>query len=838
MSHQSISQIIHRSLFHWLLLPSLAITVVVGVLLTLLMRSHFEESSDLAVQLYARHVSAYAHDATQGLAALSEQLGQSGPERQERLIDDFMHSSPVFSRLLLVAEDGRIQASSPAGARGHSFGLELSEQAGAGRLLLSRPLLSPDTGRLTIAMGLRDPAGRMVVGELDLDRLQSHIQGLQPTSGGMIVLTDAYGTLIVHPDLGAVSRQDNLGALDPIRQSGPLPATTLYQDGDGLRFGTSLRLPESGWVVLASAPMLAVLGPILRSSTLLLLVVAAMLALVTMRIRQVLGARVVAPLERFTGDIARVASGDYSPARGVRSYSASELEEAERSFIEMADKVRTREEELRESENRFRQVVENVREAFWIRDIRTQRILYASPAFESVFGIPLAELRDNPMAGYSQLVEQDAPSVMEGYRLLREQGRPMNLEYRIRKSGGGLVWIRSKAFPVAEGDTPPSRIVGIAEDITEAKRYQQALETLVQGTSASTGSEFFYSLTRTLAQALETPHAIVTEFLGDPPLRARSLAFWKDGEHAENFEYDLARTPSDEVRRTGFCCHEGDLLQRFPGDSFLDDLQAHSYMGVALRDSRGEVCGHLAVLTPGPLPLADAARSILSVFSARAGAELERLRNVQAMAQSLNEKEILLKEIHHRVKNNLQVISSLLSLQMLQIEDPAITEMFRESCDRIRSIALVHEELYRFKDLAHIDVSTYVATLTQRLLESHPLSGVAIVRNVDSASLPVNSAVPLGLILNELLTNAFKHAFPDGRTGAITVRFREDPDRFLLRVSDDGVGMPPDFRPEFAESLGMQLVHNLTLQLRGALEQGAGPDGVGSVFSITFPKGE
>lgn len=837
MPQQSISRIVHRSLFHWLLLPSLAITVVVGGLLMLLMRSHFEESSDLAVRLYARHVRAYVHDATQGLAALSEQLGQSGLERQERLMDDFIHSSPVFSKLLLVAVDGRIQASSPAGSQGRSFGLELS-QGDARNLLLSRPLLSPDTGRLTIAMGLRDPTGRMVVGELDLDRLQKHIQGLEPTNGGMIVLTDSYGTLIAHPDAGAVSRQDNLGALAPLRESGPRPATTLYRDADGLRFGTSLRLQENGWVVLASAPMLSVMGPILRSSALLLLAVAAMLALVTMRIRQVLGERVVAPLERFTGDIARVAGGDYTPAPDVPPYSASELAEAQRTFVEMEAKVRFREEELRESESRFRQVVENVREAFWIRDIETQRILYASPAFESVFGVPLPELLNDPMAGYSQLLDEDRPKVMEAFHQLRDLGQPLNMEYRIRKPGGAIAWIRAKAFPVGGGSGPHSRIVGTAEDITEAKSYKQALETLMKGTSASTGREFFYSLTRTLAQALQTPHAIATEFLGDPPDKARSLAFWKNGAHAENFEYDLAATPTDEVRRTGFFCLEADLQQRFPDDPFLEDLRAHSYMGIVLRDSQGEVCGHLAVLTPDPLPQADTARSILTVFSARAGAELERLRNVRAMTRSLAEKEILLKEIHHRVKNNLQVISSLLSLQMLQIEDRQIVEMFRESCDRIRSIALVHEELYRFKDLAHIDVSAYVATLTQRLMENHPLSGVAIVRNVDAASLPVNSAVPLGLILNELLTNAFKHAFPGGRQGTVTVRFREDPDRFLLRVSDDGAGMPPDFRVELSESLGMQLVHNLTLQLRGTLAQGAGPEGVGSVFSISFPKGE
>ncbi len=835
MHPPTISRIIHRSLFYWLLLPCLLITALVGVYTALWMRAHFTESSNLAVETLSRHVQATIGDASHGLAALCARLHATPPGNRERLMADFLDATPHLSRLIYLGPGRRIEAAVPPGTRGHDFPLELSEVKSAS-LILSRPFLSPATGRLAIYLGHVAPDGLALVGELNLEQLQSHIQSLKPLRQGRIVLTDAFGNVISHPDEGLIARQENLGGLELVRESGPRPTTSLYRDADGLRFGTAIRLQDTGWVVLASASTTTVLAPILRSTAILLVLVAGMLIFVTIRTRQVLGERVVEPLEHFTQAIPKVAAGDYAAVEAVHPFASRELAQAEHEFIAMARTIRAREEELRESEGRFRQVVENVREVFWVRDMATEGILYLSPAFEAVFGLPRETVEEDNQAFYRLLLDEDKPRVREAYDRLRRDRLPMDLEYRIRKPDGSLAWIRSKAFPVEDRRGEYTRIVGIAEDITEAKRYHQSLQTIVQGTSSTTGSQFFYSLTQTLAEALEAPHALVTEFLGDPPDRARTLAFWRDGGHADNFEYDLAGTPSDAVREQGFCCNEGDLQERFPGDTFLRELDARAYMGIALVDSQGRPAGHLAVLTPGTLPEERTARSILAVFSARAGAELERLRAERAIAQSLREKEILLKEIHHRVKNNLQVISSLLNLQMLQVTDPLTIEMLEESRDRIRSIALVHEELYRFNDLAHIDVGAYVATLAKKLTESHARPGIVLERDVDDASLPVNSAVPMGLILNELLTNAFKHAFPGTDRGRIFVRFREEPERFVLRVEDDGVGMPTGFRADLAESLGMQLIHNLTLQLRGTLEMATPEGGQGSAFTITFPK--
>jgi PAS domain S-box-containing protein len=203
---------------------------------------------------------------------------------------------------------------------------------------------------------------------------------------------------------------------------------------------------------------------------------------------------------------------------------------------------------------------------------------------------------------------------------------------------------------------------------------------------------------------------------------------------------------------------------------------------------------------------------------------------------SLREKEVLLEEIHHRVKNNLQVISSLLRLQSAHVRDRATLEMFNESGNRIRSMALVHEKLYQSADLSRLDFTEYVRSLTDLLVRSYQAetSRVTVRTTVEDVRLGIDAAVPLGLIINELVSNCLKYAFPSGRRGEVRVDLRpDDGERYLLRVVDDGVGLPAGFDPRTTETLGMQLVCALTEQLGGTIE--LVPSG-GTEFRIRFPR--
>lgn len=201
---------------------------------------------------------------------------------------------------------------------------------------------------------------------------------------------------------------------------------------------------------------------------------------------------------------------------------------------------------------------------------------------------------------------------------------------------------------------------------------------------------------------------------------------------------------------------------------------------------------------------------------------------------SLQEKEALLQEIHHRVKNNLQIIASLLSLQSGYIQDPQMLTQFKESQGRIRSMALIHEKLYQSETLAAVDLADYVRTLVNILMRSYSATGaVRLETCLETASVSIDTAVPVGLMLNELLTNALKYAFPDGRKGCLRVSLRCTADGLIcLGVHDDGVGLPADLKLDQAKTLGLRLVRMFAQQLRAEVTLGS--DAGGTCFDIQF----
>jgi PAS domain S-box-containing protein len=212
----------------------------------------------------------------------------------------------------------------------------------------------------------------------------------------------------------------------------------------------------------------------------------------------------------------------------------------------------------------------------------------------------------------------------------------------------------------------------------------------------------------------------------------------------------------------------------------------------------------------------------------------ERRRAEGQLKASVDEKEVLLREIHHRVKNNLQTISSLLYLQSRRTEDEQILGVLQDSQGRVRSMSLVHEKLYQSRDLARIDFDEYVRNLVSYLLRSYGIdSDVIKLRiGVRDVFLSVDTAIPCGLIINELVSNSLKHAFPDGRGGEICINLGPDGDgRLVLVVSDDGVGWPEDLDFKNTTSLGLQLVNSLVKQLEGTIEL---DQRRGVSFKITF----
>ncbi len=191
------------------------------------------------------------------------------------------------------------------------------------------------------------------------------------------------------------------------------------------------------------------------------------------------------------------------------------------------------------------------------------------------------------------------------------------------------------------------------------------------------------------------------------------------------------------------------------------------------------------------------------------------------IVNSLREKEILLKEIHHRVKNNMQIISSLISLQLEQIDDEKAYDVLLNSQNRIYSMALIHEKLYQSGDFSHINFGEYINSILIHLYSSFNLDSdkIKIEVNIETVDIDLDKAIPCALIINETVTNCLRHAFAAGESGKIKIEFyKNDEGRYNLIIDDNGKGLPENFNMEDPKSLGFQLIKALALQLRGKFE--------------------
>ncbi len=210
------------------------------------------------------------------------------------------------------------------------------------------------------------------------------------------------------------------------------------------------------------------------------------------------------------------------------------------------------------------------------------------------------------------------------------------------------------------------------------------------------------------------------------------------------------------------------------------------------------------------------------------------------LLENLHEKEVLLKEVHHRVKNNLQIISSIFNLQKQYVDEhPRTLELLRDSQDRIRSMSFIHESLYQTKNFSHVDLATYIDGLSRNLMMSYSLSGkVELHKDLQPVELVLDQAIPCGLILNELISNALKHAFPAQESGSITLTLRAEGPHVEITVADSGPGLPPGFDVDRDANLGLQLVHTLIDQLDGHITAlpSPGPDSTGAGYLLTFER--
>jgi two-component sensor histidine kinase len=355
-------------------------------------------------------------------------------------------------------------------------------------------------------------------------------------------------------------------------------------------------------------------------------------------------------------------------------------------------------------------------------------------------------------------------------------------------------------------------------DLDERNKIEEAQEFIAKRGWNASGEDFFQSLARFLANVLEADYVCIDRLEGDG-LSARTVAVFFDGRFEDNVSYTLKETPCGDVVGKTVCCFPRSVRELFPHDAVLQEMAAESYAGTTLWSGDGRPIGLIAVIARKPLEDQHMAEMVLGLVSARAAGELERREAADELRKLVGQKETLLKELQHRVKNNLNVVSSLLDLETGRLPDDRTKNIFLDARNRILSISNIYERLYLSDDLATVELGPYIRDLAASIFDAYAIGRGRVVLSVeaDEVKLETKRVVPLGLILNELISNALKYAYSPDKGGQLRIRLVRTGNRITLSVSDDGAGYPDGFDPENADGMGMILVRMLADEIRAQL---------------------
>jgi PAS domain S-box-containing protein len=443
-----------------------------------------------------------------------------------------------------------------------------------------------------------------------------------------------------------------------------------------------------------------------------------------------------------------------------------------------------------------------------------------------------------------------------------QAGTAFEAEFRILWPDGSLHWMLGKGRVLYDGTGQPRRMLGVGMEVTARKRAE------TEALQRQREAEVLAQLAQTLNTSLELDMVLQRVAEGAQELcnseRALIMLREPDGESlVSRYQVGFPRMPYVDLRvepgkgiggqvlATGRPLRTADYAAdpRFSKD-YLDYIRTDGRLAILtvpiIIGSRVE--GVLYVSNPTSRPftaqhevvllrLADHAATAIRNAQLYHAAQDELGRRTAAEAQlqtSLQDKEVLLREIHHRVKNNLQIVSSLLNLQLRAVDNPHLRALVQDSRQRVQAMALIHEALYQADDLSRVPFEMYVRRLAAQLLRAYDVAPrrIRLSIHADPLTLDIDKAAPCALIFHELFSNALKHAFPDGRPGTIDVALHCTPHQLTLQVRDSGVGVPPELDWRHTNTLGLKLISMLTEQLGGTLRLDR--EG-GTTFTLTVP---
>ena len=547
------------------------------------------------------------------------------------------------------------------------------------------------------------------------------------------------------------------------------------------------------------------------------------------------------------------------------------------SSIEMAFELFDTHEKLRREESRLRTLVQTIPDLVWLKD-RYGVYLQCNGMFERFFGAKEADIVGK--TDFDFVDGELAQFFREHDRLAMEAGKPTrNEEWLTFASDGRRGLFETIKTPLKDEKGDLVGILGIARDITERKQAEESLhqsrealqeseervkaklETILspEGEIASLDLEDIIDAKR-LQRLMDDFFLLTNMGIGIIDIRGKILVAtgWQDictrfhrvnpetCEYCRESDFELTQGIEPGTFKEYRCKnnlwdiatpiyiggkHLGNI---FLGQFFYtdDEIDYEAFRAQARKFGFDEA-DYIAALDRAPRWTRERVSATMRFYTDLAGLVSNLSYGNIKLARALEEKELLLKELKHRVKNSLAIVSSLISMNMDRIADERDSRIFLEAVGRINSISAIYEQLNSTGSLDRIDLDAYVRDLVGMLAETYTVDPekIRFTRNIESMDLPLKVAAPLGLILNELITNAIKYAYPGNADGEVRISVERSGDSAILRVADDGPGLPQDLDPERADSLGLRIAFMLAEQIGGSLSFGKGD---GTNAAVTF----
>lgn len=476
------------------------------------------------------------------------------------------------------------------------------------------------------------------------------------------------------------------------------------------------------------------------------------------------------------------------------------------SSIEMAMELFLANKELKTHISRFRQIAENINEIFWIEDFHTGKISYITPSFETVFGISPQEIYDDPQVFLKLVHPDDRVKLIEEFQETKRKLADFSMEYRIILKDGSIRWIHVRNYPVYSLKGDVEKLVGFAEDITKYK--------LAELNNENKTKELELILNNLpLAGIYLTPSFQIRDW---NQAAQKTFGYTKEEVIGKN-PLDFLVWEEDMEKVT----HIPQTFQALRETLPVTNRNKHKtgkiitcdWFNTPIRDEKNNLTGLIAI-----------AQDVT-----------ERVQGEEKIQNELFAKEVLLKEIHHRVKNNMATISSLLALQADSVRDTVSQTILMDARNRISSMMVLYDKLFRSTDYKHSSLKGYLNSLVTEITVQRNKQTILMETDVEDIELDTTILYPVGIIANELVTNSLKHAFVGKERGLIRLIGRRLPDNYYCcEVWDDGIGWNPT--PGSKGGFGLDLVQILAQQIHGKFHMGSSAGTTKSILTFPVPE--